>query len=108
MSTADFALSGAFWRQTGNSGTTSATDYVGTADNQDLVFRRNTIEGMRLSGPSSNLITPADATINSVTVGRGAGNIATNTANGYNALYSNITGYQNSAVGMSSLYSNSV
>ena len=106
VSTADFALSGAFWRQTGNSGTTSATDYVGTADNQDLVFRRNSIEGMRLSGASSNLVTIADATINWVTVGRGAGNIATNTANGYNALYGNITGYQNTAVGMSSLYSN--
>ena len=81
MSTADFALSGAFWRQTGNSGTTSATDYVGTADNQDLVFRRNSIEGMRLSGASSSLTTTADATVNGVTVGRGAGNIATNTVN---------------------------
>lgn len=57
VSTADFALSGAFWRQSGNSGTTSATDYVGTADNVDLVFRRNTIEGMRLSGASSTLTT---------------------------------------------------
>lgn len=64
VSTADFALSGAFWRQTGNSGTTSATDYVGTADNQDLVFRRNSIEGMRLSGANSSLSTTADATIN--------------------------------------------
>ena len=81
VSTADFALSGAFWRQTGNSGTTSATDYVGTADNQDLVFRRNLVEGMRLAGTSANLITTADATVNGVTVGRGAGNIATNTAN---------------------------
>ena len=81
MSTADFALSGAFWRQTGNSGTTSATDYIGTADNQDLVFRRNLVEGMRLTGVNSSLVTLADATVNGVTVGRGAGNISTNTAN---------------------------
>ncbi len=108
VSTADFALSGAFWRQSGNSGTTSATDYVGTADNMDLVFRRNLVEGMRLSGASSTLITLWDARVNGITVGRWAGNVATNTANGYQALYSNITGYQNSAVGMSSLYSTSV
>ena len=48
----------------------------------------------------------ADATINSLTIGRGAGNISTNTANGYVALYNNTTGYNNTANGYQALYSN--
>ena len=41
----------------------------------------------------------ADATINGVTVGRGAGNIATNTAVGASALNANTTGANNTAIG---------
>ena len=48
----------------------------------------------------------ADASINSLTIGRGAGNVATNTANGVNALYSNTTGSVNTAIGYQALYSN--
>ena len=48
----------------------------------------------------------ADASINSLTIGRGAGNVATNTANGVNALYSNTTGSVNTAIGYQALYNN--
>jgi len=48
----------------------------------------------------------ADVTINSLTVGRGAGNISTNTAAGYLALGSNTTGVSNTANGYASLYNN--
>ena len=48
----------------------------------------------------------SDAKINGITVGRGAGNIETNTANGNGALKSNITGEENTANGTSALESN--
>jgi hypothetical protein len=48
----------------------------------------------------------ADATINSLTIGRGAGNVANNTAVGYEAAYSNTTGAANTALGQGSLLLN--
>jgi hypothetical protein len=48
----------------------------------------------------------ADATINGVKVGRGGGNIATNTAVGASALNANTTGANNIAIGLSSLTNN--
>jgi hypothetical protein len=45
----------------------------------------------------------ADATINGVKVGRGAGSIATNTAVGASALNANTTGATNTAVGVNAL-----
>lgn len=37
------------WGLTGNSGTNPTTDFIGTIDNQDLVFRRNNLERLRLT-----------------------------------------------------------
>jgi len=48
-----------------------------------------------------------DAKINGITVGRGAGNIETNTSTGLRALASNTTGTYNSALGTNSLQNNS-
>jgi hypothetical protein len=53
---------------------------------------------------SSSVITGADATINGVTVGRGSGNIASNTLVGNGSLISNTTGIQNTALGFQSSY----
>ena len=60
----------------------------------------------RLSGASGNLITTSDAKINGITVGRGNGNIATNTTLGNQALNTNTTGINNIAIGKSSLFLN--
>lgn len=49
------------------------------------------------------LTVTSDATINSLTVGRGAGNIAANTVLGSSAFTSNTTGTQNAALGGSAL-----
>ena len=47
-----------------------------------------------------------DTLINGLTVGKGGGNIASNTASGQGALLSNTTGVQNTASGKDALYSN--
>ncbi|MEY3060350.1 MAG: hypothetical protein RL000_1702 [Bacteroidota bacterium] len=47
-----------------------------------------------------------DLTVNGITVGMGAGSIATNTVIGDKTLYNNSTGYQNTANGHGALYSN--
>jgi predicted acyltransferase (DUF342 family) len=52
---------------------------------------------------SGILNTSVDAKINSLTVGRGSGNVVTNVAIGYEALNSNTTGIQNVAIGHQSL-----
>lgn len=98
------AISG--WSLLGNASTTPGTNFLGTTDDQDLVFKRNNIEGVRLSGASGNLITLADATINGLTVGQGGGNIFSNTALGFSSLYSNATGNFNTANGYQTLFSN--
>ena len=54
--------------------TNPLTQFIGTTDDNDLVFKRNNIESFRLSGASGNLVTTADAEINGVTVGRGGSN----------------------------------
>ena len=47
-----------------------------------------------------------DSTINDITIGRGGGDISSNTANGYLSLFYNTTGGGNTASGYQSLYSN--
>ena len=47
-----------------------------------------------------------DLTVNGISVGRGAGSIATNTAIGEKALYNNTTGFENTANGWNALFSN--
>ncbi len=37
------------WQLTGNSGTNPATNFIGTTDNQSLVFRTNNVENARIS-----------------------------------------------------------
>ena len=37
------------WTLNGNTGTDPATDFLGTTDNQDVVFKRNNVEFMRSS-----------------------------------------------------------
>ncbi len=47
-----------------------------------------------------------DLTVNNITIGRGTGNISSNTVNGYQSLYSNTSGSYNIANGSYALYSN--
>lgn len=44
------------WGVTGNTGTAPTTNFMGTTDNQDVVFKTNNIERMRLSSASNRLM----------------------------------------------------
>ena len=55
---------------------------------------------------TTNVVMPADATISGLTVGRGAGAVATNTAVGASALAANTSGTGNVAFGNSALGTN--
>ena len=62
-----------------------------------------------LTGDASfnkRLFVGSDATINELTLGKGGGNISSNTAFGYQALSSNTTGTVNTAIGYQALTSN--
>jgi hypothetical protein len=55
---------------------------------------------------SAGDLTTANGRINLITVGRGGGGVASNTASGVSALYSNTTGGYNTASGLQALYYN--
>ncbi len=62
--------------------------------------------GIGTSTPTQALEVKGDAKFNGVIVGRGSGNIISNTAIGNNALHANTTGYNNVANGSYALYNN--
>lgn len=72
-------LNNSAWTTTGNSGTNSATNFIGTLDNQDLVFKRNNITSGKI--------------------------LLNRTALGVESLFSNTSGIRNTALGSTSLYS---
>ena len=99
---------GDYWKVTGNSGTTSGTNFIGTTDAQDLDFRTNNSLRMRLSQKGQIEILN---TGNSVFIGEQAGENDDLSDNrnvfiGYQAGYSNTTGYHNIATGGYALFSN--
>jgi len=89
------ALTG--WSLTGNAGTTPATNFVGTTDNNALRFRVNSVWAGELNPSTFNASYGLNAG-KSVTSG------SNNAATGANALYSNLTGNSNVAIGTQALY----
>lgn len=112
---------GNYWGLSGTTGTTPNTNYIGTSDNKDVVFKRNAI----IAGIISNTVTnsgtsnvsfglqtipfAATGTLNTA-LGTSALRFLTlggnNVSIGSESLYANTTGGGNTAVGMSALRSN--
>jgi fibronectin-binding autotransporter adhesin len=62
------------WDLTGNSGTTPGTHFVGTTDAQDLVFRTNNLERMRINTSGRYLVSNTTSANGNLFFGRNVGN----------------------------------
>lgn len=100
------------WGLTGNSGTASGTNFLGTTDKQSLEFRVSNIragfieKGFSYSlGQKANTSFGLDALVNFVTT-PSSNNGALNAAFGYYSLNANSTGSHNSAFGSRTLWTN--
>ena len=100
---------------TGNTGPTGPTGTPYWTLTGTFLYPTNlsyTVGIGKSSGPtgtldvSGNIVSNQDATINSLTIGRGSGNISSNTVIGYQALSLNTIGSNNTANGFESLLSN--
>jgi len=87
------------WHVTGNIGTTAGTNFLGTTDNQNLVFKRNNLQ----SGLLSTLNTSYG-----VSALKPLSTSVENTALGVNALLLNTVACDNVALGDNSLRANTI
>jgi hypothetical protein len=86
---------------------TNSSNRVRIASNGNVLINTTTDAGFRLdvngtARITSTLNTDADAVVNGVNIGRGAGNIASNTRVGTTSLNANTTGNNNTSVGFES------
>lgn len=89
------AGAGSGWSLTGNSGTNPTINFIGTTDNNDVVFKRNNTLAGRINDENVSL---GDRSLNAITSGIG------NVAMGRIALFSNTTASYNTALGASTLF----
>lgn len=87
------------WSLSGNSGTNPTTHFIGTTDDQDLVFKRNNIKAGALNFNLSNT-SFGIYSLNNITSGSG------NSAFGRSVLEGNQTGVGNCGFGAQVLFSN--
>jgi hypothetical protein len=85
------------WELTGNSGTIAGTNFIGTIDDNDVVFKRNNVISGRIATYSTSF---GNEALFSNTTGD------YNTAIGSQTLYNNTDGHHNMAFGNSALGSN--
>lgn len=85
---------GSGWLLTGNAGTTAGTNFLGTTDNQNLVFKRANIQSGLISVSNTSF---GNSALNPLTTGVGL------CAFGSNALSSVTTGNSNIAIGSNAL-----
>jgi hypothetical protein len=93
-----WSSAGSGWGLTGNAGTDPATNFIGTTDDQALVFKINGIKAGEISSGSNTYF--GYKALFSKTYGYN------NTANGYQALTYNTTGYSNTVNGYEALMYN--
>ena len=99
------------WNMLGNASTNPATNFLGTTDNQDVVFRRNNTRAGLLSlnntSFGNNALPSTTGNFNSAFGTRtlNANTADNNSAFGYEALLKNSSGISNNAFGASALSS---
>jgi len=87
------------WALQGNTGTDTSTDFIGTTDDTDIVFKRNNNKAGEISTQNTGF---GNMAFNSNTTG------TNNTAFGNEALSINTTGFNNAANGAGALSSNTI
>ena len=103
-----------YWGLTGNAGTTAGTNFIGTTDGADLVFKVGSTPSGGLSQGTGNTSFGlasyfTGGGLHNTAIGQSALSSNTdddNTAVGFLSLNSNLTGFSNTAVGRESLNSN--
>jgi hypothetical protein len=119
------------WATTGNAGTNPAVNFIGTTDNQDVIFKRNNIKSGTIgfntgfgtntffsitSGVSNTAIGSAAMIFNSIgnlntALGKAALNKTTSDDNvgvGADALFNNSSGAGNTGIGRNALLANTI
>lgn len=101
------------WDLTGNSGTTAGTNFIGTTDAVDLVFKRNSIQSGRLSSGNTSFGVSSLSTISTGNYSTAIGaesqtlsNANFNTSVGWSSLAANTSGNSNTAIGFRALIFN--
>jgi hypothetical protein len=105
------ASGGSGWSLTGNAGTNAATNFHGTTDNIDVVFRRNNLQAGTIASTNVSYGVGANNAITSAAqctaIGTGANNLVTtganNTAVGFNAVNKVTTAVGNVGIGSNCL-----
>ncbi|WP_284459753.1 hypothetical protein [Chryseobacterium sp.] len=108
---AGFTANAQSWNLTGNGGTTPGTNFIGTTDNQSLVFKTNNAEKMKITPNGRfiffNVTSPGMVWDKNLFFGGGTDNAsgASNTAFGMGSLTQNTTGNGNTALGNNAMSS---
>ena len=102
------------WQTTGNAGTNPASNFIGTTDDKDLIFKRNNIISGKIGVSNTSLglnSTGSSTGSNNTSFGAFSQNqlssSSSNTSVGTSALESN-TGNENTAVGTRALQGNTI
>lgn len=89
------------WQLTGNAGTDSLNNFIGTTDERPLLFRVFNTRVGKLSRDDGNIFFGVQAGQNN-TIG------TENTAYGFQSLFANTEGGSNTAIGVQALYANTI
>jgi hypothetical protein len=89
------------WSLTGNTSTVPGTNFIGTTDNNDLIFKRYNVQAGRLGDTNTSF---GKSSLNNPPLNEWAG--VYNTAIGNKALEKNTSGNFNTAVGFGTLQNN--
>lgn len=89
------------WQLTGNAGTDSLNNFIGTTDDRPILFRVFNTRVGKLSRDDGNIFFGVQAGQNN-TIG------TENTAYGFQSLFANTEGGSNTAIGVQALYANTI